>query len=213
MIQGNDAPMTLRPGVQSLIAKSARHFATELLHEIITLTLSRYLSDVLIAPASTRSWDAIGTLLHVDYHFRSCTLSVLNALWDGNFVDHKTGHPRNYIHKIEYLRGLAELAQTNPKEVLPPVRHVLSMRPNTAPYERLGRFFIAYQAQVNKSLADDNCYHLYDNLSNLTLGFPALPKGLRVRMFGEFADYVVSNLLVWIRGKVSVFFLVSTFFY
>jgi hypothetical protein len=83
--------MTLRPGVQSLVAKGARFYPTELLHEIITLTLSRYLSDVLIAPASTRSWDAIGALLHVDYHFRSCTLSVLNALWGGNFVDHKTG--------------------------------------------------------------------------------------------------------------------------
>jgi hypothetical protein len=83
--------MTLRPDVQSLVAKSARFYPTELLHEIITLTLSRYLSDVLIAPTSTRSWDAIGALLHVDYHFRSCTLSVLNALWGGTFVDYKTG--------------------------------------------------------------------------------------------------------------------------
>jgi hypothetical protein len=91
MIQGDDAAMTLRPPVQSLVADGARHFPTELLHEIITLILSRYLSDVLIAPASTRCWDAIGALLHVDYHFRSCTLSVFNALWDGNFVDHKTG--------------------------------------------------------------------------------------------------------------------------
>jgi hypothetical protein len=83
--------MTSRPGVQSLVAKGTRPFPTELLHEIISLTLSRYLSDVLIAPASTRSWDTIGALLHVDYHFRSCTLGVLNTLWDGNFVDHKTG--------------------------------------------------------------------------------------------------------------------------
>jgi hypothetical protein len=83
--------MTLRRGAQSFVAMDARLFPTELLHEIITLTLSRYLSDVLIAPTSTRSWDAIGTLLHVDYHFRSCALSVLNGLWDGNFVDHKTG--------------------------------------------------------------------------------------------------------------------------
>ena len=83
--------MTLRPAVQSLVAKDARTFPTELLHEIITRTLSRYLSDVLIAPTSTRSWDAIGVLLHVDYHFRTCTLAVLNALWDDNFVDHKTG--------------------------------------------------------------------------------------------------------------------------
>lgn len=91
MIQGNNAPMTLRSVVQSFVARAARLFPTELLHEIITLILSRYLSDVLIAPASTRSWDAIGTLLHVDYHFRSCTLSVLNPLWDGDFVDRKTG--------------------------------------------------------------------------------------------------------------------------
>ena len=93
MIQGNDAPtsMTLRPAVQSPVANGARLFPTELLHEIVTLTLSRYLSDVLIAPTSTRSWDAIGALLHVNYHFRSCTLAVLNALWEGNFVDHKTG--------------------------------------------------------------------------------------------------------------------------
>ena len=91
MIRKNDARMTLRPDVQPLVSKGARLFPTELLHEVIILTLSRYLSDVLIAPASTRSWDAIGALLHVDYHFRSCTLGVLNALWDGYFVDHKTG--------------------------------------------------------------------------------------------------------------------------
>ena len=83
--------MTLRPSVQSFVAKAARLFPTELLHEIITLILSRYLSDVLIDPASTRSWDAIGALLHIDYHFRACTLSVMNALWDGDFVDRKTG--------------------------------------------------------------------------------------------------------------------------
>lgn len=90
MIQSSDPPTT-HPGVQSLVTKGGRHFPTELLHEVITLTLSRYLSDVLIAPASTRSWDAIGTLLHVDYHFRSCTLSVLNTLWDDTFVDRKSG--------------------------------------------------------------------------------------------------------------------------
>ena len=102
---------------------------------------------------------------------------------------------------MEYLRALAELALTNPTEVLPPKRHVLSMRPSTAPYERLGRFFVVYQAQVNMSLANDRCSHLYDDLPNLTLGFSALPKGLQDRMLGEFADYVVSNLLVWVRGK------------
>jgi hypothetical protein len=75
------------------------------------------------------------------------------------------------------------------------------MRPNTAPYERLGRYFVVYQAQVNTSLAKNGCCDLYDDLSNLTLAFSALPKGLRDRMLGEFADYVVSNLLVWIRGK------------
>lgn len=81
------------------------------------------------------------------------------------------------------------------------MRHVLSMRPNTAPYERLGRYFVAYQAQMNMGLANDNCCHIYDNLSNLTLGISALPKGLHDRMLGEFADYVVSDLLVWVRGK------------
>lgn len=98
------------------------------------------------------------------------------------------------------MRGLAEIAQTNPDEVFPPKRHVLSMRPNTTPYERLGRYFVVYQAQLNMSLAKDGRCDLYDDLSNLTSAFSALPKGLRDRMFGEFADYVVSNFLVWIRG-------------
>lgn len=99
-IQRNDAPMTLRPGVQSPIATGARHFPTELLQKVIVLTLSRYLSDVLIAPTSTRSWDAIGTLLHVNQHFRSCTVSVLEPLWGGRFTEIMTGyvfftyHPR-----------------------------------------------------------------------------------------------------------------------
>jgi hypothetical protein len=210
--------MTLPTDVQSLVAEDSRHIPTELLHEIITFTLSQYLSNVLIAPVSTRGWDAIGSLLHVDYHFRSCTLRVLNGLWDGNFVDRKTGcvslypdiltqckgtqrHPRDYTHKIEYLRHLAELAQTDPKQVLPPARHVLSMRPNTAPYERLGRYFVIFQAHVNKYLADDRPCNLHDDMSNLTLGFSALPNGLRDRMLSEFADYVVSNILVWVRGK------------
>jgi len=91
MVQENDPLTTLRPCVQSLVTKGGHNFPTELLHEILTLTLSQYLSDVLIAPWSSRSWDAIGALLHVDYNFRSCTLSILNALWDGNFVDRKTG--------------------------------------------------------------------------------------------------------------------------
>jgi hypothetical protein len=38
-------------------------------------------------------------------------------------------------------------------------------------------------------------------MSNLALDFAALPKGLRDRMLGEFADYVVSDLLVGVRGK------------
>lgn len=99
------------------------------------------------------------------------------------------------------MRDLAQLAQTNPEGALPPERHVLSMRRNIAPYERLGRYFVEYQARVNESLANDDCRHLYDNLSNLTSSISALPKGLQGRMFGEFADYVVDNLLVWIRGK------------
>jgi hypothetical protein len=51
------------------------------------------------------------------------------------------------------------------------------------------------------SLAKNGCRDLFDDLSNLTLGFSALPKGLRGCMLSEFADYVVSNLLIWIRGK------------
>lgn len=210
--------MTLPLGVRPLLAKGVR-FPTELLYQIIVLILSRYLSDVLIAPGTTRNWDAIGALLHIDYRFRSCTLSVLDILWDGNFVDHKTGcvsfahyipafklkaqlrHPRNYTHKIEYLRGLAELAQTNPKDVLPPKRHVLLMRPITTPYESLGRHFVVYQARVNMSLAEDDGCDLYDDLPNLTLGYSALPKWLRDHMFSEFAHHVVSNLFVWMRGK------------
>jgi hypothetical protein len=222
MIQRSDPPTNSRSGVQSLVAKGVRSFPTELLYEIITLTLSQYLSDILIAPVSTTSWDAIGALLHVNYHFRSCTLSVLDALWDGTFVNRKSGcvsftivrdiltqrketkrHPRDYTPKIEYLRRLSELARTNPREVFPPTRHVLSMRPNTAPYERLGRHFIVYLARVNVCLAGGYIQlersRLHE-LSNLTPGFSALPKGLQDRMFGEFADYIVSNLLVWVRG-------------
>lgn len=79
------------------------------------------------------------------------------------------------------------------------------MRPNTAPYERLGRHFVVYLARVNVcSAVDGRCVQhersRLHEMSNLTLGFSALPKGLRDRMFGEFADYVVSNLLVRVRG-------------
>jgi hypothetical protein len=99
------------------------------------------------------------------------------------------------------LRSLAEDAQTNPGGVLPPQRHVLSMYPFIGPYERLGRYFVVYQAQVNMSLANNDGRHLYDNLSNLTLGISALPKELHDCMLSEFADYVVNNLLVLARGK------------
>lgn len=88
MAHGSNPPT---PGVRSFVANGVRCFPTELLYEVITLTLSRYLSDVLIAPTSTRSWDAIGALLHVDYQFRCCTLTVLDALWDGTFMDRKSG--------------------------------------------------------------------------------------------------------------------------
>lgn len=80
------------------------------------------------------------------------------------------------------------------------------MRPNTAPFERLGRHFVVYLARVNMCLDVDGCHveheqsRLHD-MSDLTLGLSALPKGLRDRMLGEFADYVVSDLLVWVRGK------------
>lgn len=91
MIQRSDPPTNPRSGVQALVAKGGRSFPTELLYEIITLTLSQYLTDILIAPVSTTNWDAIGALLHANYHFRCCTLSILDALWDGTFVDRKSG--------------------------------------------------------------------------------------------------------------------------
>ena len=76
---------------------------------------------------------------------------------------------------------------------------------NIAPFERLGRYFVAYQARLNFKLslaaADDDYYHIYDDLSNLISGFSALPKWLQVPMFAEFADYIVSDLLVRVRGK------------
>lgn len=112
-------------------------------------------------------------------------------------------HPRDYTHKIEYLRQLAELARHSPMRVLPPERHVLSMRPNTPPYERIGRCFVVYLARVNICLANGSgqglCLH---EMSDLAAGFSALPKRLRYRMLSELADYIVSDFLVWVRGKL-----------
>lgn len=111
-------------------------------------------------------------------------------------------HPRDYTHKIEYLRHLAELARHSPMQMLPPERHVLLMRPNTPPYEFLGRCFVVYLARVNVCLANGSRHGLclYE-MSNLAAGFRALPKGLRYRMLSELADYIVSDFLVWVRGE------------
>ena len=91
MTHGSNPPSTFRPVVQPFVANGVRCFPTELLYEVIILALSQYLNDVLIAPTSTRSWDAIGALLHVNYHFRCCTLTILDAVWDGRFMDFKSG--------------------------------------------------------------------------------------------------------------------------
>lgn len=90
-IRGNDVPMSVRTGMQSTIVRGPRPLPTELLREIICFTLGPYLSDVLIAPASTRSWNPVRTLLHTNYHFRSCTLSVCNEVWALSFINHRTG--------------------------------------------------------------------------------------------------------------------------
>lgn len=39
-------------------------------------------------------------------------------------------------------------------------------------------------------------------MSDLAAGFSALPKRLRYRMLSELADYIVSDFLVWVRGKL-----------
>ena len=83
--------MAVRSGIQFPAAKGPRPLPTELLHEIISLTLSPYLSDVLIAPASTRNWNPLKVLLHTNYHFRSCTLSVCKVLWGHSFMNYRTG--------------------------------------------------------------------------------------------------------------------------
>ena len=126
--------------------------------------------------------------------------------------------PRNYIHKIEYLRRLAELARTDPHAVLPPARHVLSMRETTTAYERLGRSFVVHLARANVYAAGVGRagvrFGLYeqDGMSDFARGYSALPVELRDSMFGGLADYVVGNLLVWVRCK-SVRLICSTFFF
>ena len=115
--------------------------------------------------------------------------------------------PRNHTHKIEYLRGLAELARTNPHLVLPPVRHVLSMRKTTTAYERFGRSFVVHLARANVYAADAERagvrFGLFeqDGMSDFARGYSALPVELRDSMFAGLADYVVGNLLVWVRRK------------
>jgi hypothetical protein len=175
------------------------------LQEIVTLALGQYLTDILLAPESTRSWDAISILLHVNHCLRCCALKVLNVLWEGTFVDRKTGLPRNYMHKVEYLRRLSELARTDPHAVLPPARHVLSMRQSTTAYERLGRSFVVHLARANVYATSAGRasvrFGLFeqDGMSDFARGYSVLPVELRDSMFGGLADYVVGNLLVWVR--------------
>ena len=76
---------------QSSLVYSFGRFPTEILQQIVTLALGQYLTDILLDPESTRSWDAIGTLLHANHCLRCCALKVLNALWEGTFVERKTG--------------------------------------------------------------------------------------------------------------------------
>jgi hypothetical protein len=154
---------------------------------------------------------------------------VLNVLWQGTFVERKTGcvfvspltnithssegggggerFPRNYVHKIEYLRRLAELARSDPHAVLPPARHVLSMRETTTAYERLGRSFVvhlaratAYTAGAGRSTVRFGLFE-QDGMSDFARGYSALPVEIRDYMFGGLADYVVGNLLAWVRCK------------
>ncbi|KAI0259912.1 hypothetical protein BC834DRAFT_903266 [Gloeopeniophorella convolvens] len=177
------------------------HFPPELLHQVITLTLGQYLSDVLLAPESTRSWDAIGTLLHVNHCFRCCTLRVLSPLWDGTFVERKSGYPCNYKPSIEYLRSLAELAKSDPRGILPAC-DVPSMRKITVPYERLGRSFAFHMARANACALHQPEMPLPWDMSDFAQGYTALPRELRECMFGRVADYAVQNLLVWMRVVV-----------
>ena len=112
------------------------------------------------------------------------------------------------MHKIEYLRGLAELARTKPDAVLPPARHVLSMRETTSAYERLGRSFVVHLARANVHAAGTGRTGVVrvglfeqDGMSDFARGYSALPTELRESMFADLADYVVGNLLVSVRCK------------
>ncbi|KAF8274265.1 hypothetical protein EI94DRAFT_1794479 [Lactarius quietus] len=226
-MRASPPPTSVGSFPQSLLAYSVGRFPTEILQEIVTLTLGQYLTDILLAPESTRGWDAIGILLHVNHCLRCCALKVLNMLWEGTFVERKTrcvlvspltnltrstegrgGRerlPRNYVHKIEYLRRLAELAHTDPHAILPPARHVLSMRKTTTAYERLSRSFVVHLARANVYTAGAGRsgvrFGLFeqDGMSDFARGYSALPIEIRDSMFGGLADYVVGNLLVWVR--------------
>jgi len=71
------------------------------------------------------------------------------------------------------------------------------------PYERMGRYFVIHLARVNACLTADRPETQFEllDMSDLTQGSYALPNGLRHHMFGAFADYIVDNILVWIRGE------------
>ena len=121
------------------------------------------------------------------------------------------------MHKIEYLRRLSELAHTDPQAVLPPARHVLSMRQTTTAYERLGRSFVVHLARANVYATSAEgagvrfCLFEQDGMSDFAQGYSALPVELRDSMFGDLADYVVGKLLVWVRCK-SVHLFTRPFF-
>lgn len=83
--------MSVVTSPKSSLPCSVGRFPTEILQEIVNLALGQYLTDILLAPESTRSWDAISILLHVNHCLRCCALKVLNVLWEGTFVERKTG--------------------------------------------------------------------------------------------------------------------------
>ena len=83
--------MSVVTSPKSSLPCSIGRFPTEILQEIVNLALGQYLTDILLAPESTRSWDAISILLHVNHCLRCCALKVLNVLWEGTFVERKTG--------------------------------------------------------------------------------------------------------------------------
>jgi len=81
------------------------------------------------------------------------------------------------------------------------------MRETTTAYERLGRSFVVHQARANVYTAAGGSagvrFGLYeqDGMSDFARGYSTLPVELRDSMFAGLADYVVDDLLVWVRRK------------